>query len=196
MALYRHVLSGTFPGEQWSVRIHSVGSGSLTAAQTAWETAVGDLWDDWAPLICADVSATEASTAALDEATGLQLTKTSSPLALPGTNAGDCLPFQCAPVVSFRTAVATRAGRGRIYAPSLGVDQQAGGTLISSAQTALLNGAVAMFAALTGGGFTGSLYSYTTHAETSITSVDVGNVIDTQRRRRNKLVETRVSANV
>ena len=60
MALYRHVLSGTFPGEQWSVRIHSVGSGSLTAAQTAWETAVGDLWDEWAPLICADVSATEA----------------------------------------------------------------------------------------------------------------------------------------
>lgn len=196
MALYRHRLIGAFPGEQWSIGMHSVGAGSLAAAQTAWETAVNDLWTDWAPLLCTDVTAIEASTAALDEATGLQLTKTSGTLALAGTNVTDCLPFQCAPVVSFRTNVATRAGRGRIYAPSLGVDQQAGGTLIAGAQTALLNGAVAMITALSGGGFSASLFSQTTKAQTTITSVDVGNVIDTQRRRRNKLVETRVSANV
>lgn len=196
MALYRHRLIGTFPGEQWSIGMHSVGVGDLTAAQTAWTTAVNALWADWDTLLCTDVEAIEASTAALSETTGLQLTKTSGTLALAGTNATACLPFQCAPVVSFRTAVATRAGRGRLYAPSLGVDQQAGGTLIAGAQTALLNGAVAMINGLSGGGFTASLFSQTTKAQTTITSVDVGNIIDTQRRRRNQLIETRVSANV
>lgn len=39
----------------------------------------------------------------------------------PGTGAADALPNQCAVCVSFRTANASRSGRGRIYWPATGV---------------------------------------------------------------------------
>lgn len=68
--------------------------------------------------------------------------------------------------------------------------------MTGAAQTALLNGGVAMINALTAAGLDTVLYGRTSHAIQSVTRVDVGDVIDTQRRRRNKLPEARVSANV
>lgn len=196
MALFRHTVSGTFPGEVWSFGIHTTGTITVTAAEAAWANAFDAFWDDVAPLVANEVTATETSTAELDQPTGKQLTRLSTPSSAVGTNVGESLPFQCAPVVSLRTALATRAGRGRFYAPSLAVDQVAAGKMVSLAQTGLLNGAVAMVTALTAAGLTTVLYSRTTHLTQEVTRVDVGDVIDTQRRRRNKLIEARVSANV
>lgn len=196
MALFRHTVSGTFPGETWSFGLHTLGNITVSAAETAWSNAVQAFWDDVTLLIAGDVAVTETTTAELDQPTGKQLTRVASPSSLVGTNAGESLPFQCAPVVSLRTALATRAGRGRFYAPSLAVDQVAAGKMVSLAQTGLLNGGVAMVQALTAAGLTTVLYSRTTHNTQEVTSVDVGDVIDTQRRRRNKLTEARVSANV
>lgn len=197
MALFRHTVKGVFPGEQWTFGIHTLGSVSVAAAQSAWVNAVAAFWStEVAATMCTDVEIQAVSTAELNQATGKQLTRLETPVSHPGTNATACLPFQCAPVVSLRTALATRAGRGRFYAPSLAVDQQAGGKMIATAQTALRDGAVAMFGVLTGAGLDGVLYSRTTFQTQTLTSVDVGDVIDTQRRRRNKLIENRISANI
>lgn len=197
MALFRHTVKGVFPSEQWTFGIHTTGSITVAAAQSAWVSAVDAFWStELAAVYCDDVVIQAVSTAELNQPTGSQITRLETPVSHPGTNANPCLPFQCAPVVSLRTALATKAGRGRFYAPSPAVDQQAAGRLITTAQTALLNSTAAMFAALTGAGLTGVLYSRTAHTTQVITSTDVGDVIDTQRRRRNKLIENRISANV
>ena len=196
MALFKHELRGAFPGEAWSFGVHTLGNITVSAAETAWATATDAFWDATTTLFAPEVTAVATSTAELDQATGKQLTRVETPSSLAGTAATESLPFQCAAAVSWRTALATRAGRGRFYAPSLAVAFVADGRMTSAAQTALLTGAQGMATALSGAGLSLVLYSRTTHATQVITSVDVGDVIDTQRRRRNKLVESRVSANL
>jgi len=194
MALYRHVLQGTYPGEVWTFGVHSEGSISLAAAQTAWANGVtafasvaylGDL--------CTDVQFLEITTAELDAGTGGQLSKVADPRSEAGTNVSGCLPFQCAPVVSLRTAMATRSGRGRFYAPSPAVDVQDGGRLTPTAQGNLADAAEGLLGGLTAASLQPVLLNRTSLDTTPITSLDVGDVIDTQRRRRNKLVEGRTS---
>lgn len=197
MALYRHVLNGTFPGEVWSFGLHTNGAPSLSAAQTAWVDAVTAFWSTaFAGIVAADVAAVQATTAELDQATGKQISKVENGVTLVGASTAEPLPFQCAPVVSFRTNLATRAGRGRIYAPSLAVDQVAGGRLNATAQGVLADSAAAMLTTLSGAALSPVLYSRTTKGIQAIVRLDVGDVIDTQRRRRNKLIEARVSRNV
>lgn len=194
MALYRHQLLGTYPGEIWTFGLHTEGSISLAAAQSAWASAItafasaaylGDL--------CSDVAFTEITTAELDPVTGGQLQKASDPRSEVGTSAAACLPFQVSPVVSLRTAQANRGGRGRFYAPSPAVDTQAGGRMTTASQTNLADSAAAMMSALTGAALTPVLLNRTSMATTPLTSLDVGDVLDTQRRRRNKLIEARTS---
>lgn len=196
MALFKHTLQGTFTGEVWSFGLHTTGSLTVSAAETAWATAVGGFWAATDSIFAAEVAATATTTAELDQATGKQLTRVETGSSLVGTATTASLPYQCAPAVSLRTNLATRAGRGRFYAPSLAVEFVAAGKMTSIAQTALLDGAVDMLNSLTASGLTAVLYGRTTHATQEVTRVDVGDVIDTQRRRRNKLVESRVSANV
>lgn len=194
MALYRHQLIGTYPGEIWQFGLHSDGALSLAAAQSAWMSAVTDFLSvAYLGDLCADVAFTEATTAELDPATGLQLTKASDPRSEVGTSTAACLPFQVTPVVSLRTAVANRSGRGRFYAPSPAVDTQAGGRMTAGSQGNLADSAAAMLTSLDGAGLQPVLFSRTTFNTTPITSLDVGDVLDTQRRRRNQLIETRTS---
>lgn len=196
MALFKHTLHGTFPGEIWSFGVHTLGNVTVAAAEAAWANASDAFWDQAGLLFANEITVSSTSTAELDQATGRQLTRVETPSSLAGTAATESLPFQCAPAVSLRTALATRSGRGRFYAPSLAVEFVAAGKMTAAARTALLNGTVGMATALTGAGLTLVLYGRTSHATQEVTSVDVGDVIDTQRRRRNKLVEDRISANV
>lgn len=194
MALYRHSISGTFPGEQWSYGFHSEGNLSVTAAQSALMTGISNLYaGDYAATLCTDVVATLARTVELDQQTGRQLTGADDVLNLPGTSTATCLPFQCAPVVSLRTQFLNRAGRGRFYAPSLAVDQVDAGRMTVAAQTALADGFLALLSGITDGGNRVVIYHRGTRTVDTVVNLDVGDVIDTQRRRRNKLVETRLS---
>jgi len=193
VALYRHRCIGTYTGESWTFGIHSEGNISLAAAQTAWASGIGAFFTAAAATMCTDVQAVEATTVELDPTTGKQLTGTSDPRNDAGTNVGQCLPFQCAPVVSLRTATLSRAGRGRFYAPSLAVDQVAAGRMIAAAQTALADGAEDMLQSLITAGNQIVIYHRAAGTTTPVISLDVGDVIDTQRRRRNKLIEARTS---
>lgn len=194
MALYRHRLIGIYPGETWSFGVHSQGNLSLAAAQAAWTAGIAALFTAvYAATLSTDVEAVEASTVELDPATGNQLSGTTDPRNDAGTSSSESMPYQCAPVVSFRTALMSRSGRGRIYAPSLAVNQIANGRMIPAAQAALADGALGMLQALDNAGQAPVIYHRAAGNTTPITSLDVGDVIDTQRRRRNKLVEARTS---
>lgn len=194
MALYKLIAAGTFPGESWTFGVHATGTLPIDTAADAWASASGDpFWVAMAPYICTDVEMNRATVVTLDEATGAQLQRRDRDVTRPGTSAAACLPFQVTPVVSLRSDDASRRGRGRFYVPSLAVDAQDGGRLTPAVQTELATAAAGMLLGLQAAGLTPVLLSRDTMATREITSVDVGDVMDTQRRRRNALIETRVS---
>lgn len=193
MALYRHRLEGTFPGETWSFGLYTDSNLSLTAMHSQWSTGITNFWATASALFCEDVVATRATTVELDPATGGQLTGAESARSDAGTSTAECLPFQCAPVVTLRTDILSRAGRGRFYAPSLAVDAVAGGRMTTAARDTLADAAEDLVQGLTAAGGTLVIYHRGSGTTTPVTSLDVGDVIDTQRRRRNKLVEARTS---
>lgn len=194
MALYRHRLLGTFTGEEWSFGVYSSGSASLAAAQTAWAAGVTAFASTaYLLTLATTVHFTEITTVEIDPSTGKQLTGTTDPRSEVGTAATTSLPYQCSPAVSFRTATLSRAGRGRIYAPSPAVVAVLDGRLTTAAAGTLADSAAAMLGELDSAGLQPVIYHRAAHSTTPIISIDVGNVIDTQRRRRNKLVEVRTS---
>jgi hypothetical protein len=126
-----------------------------------------------------------------------------------GNGSSDILPPQIAIVASHRTAQTGRRGQGRQYRPA--VDQNsvtAGGRLSSAAQAATVASHVAALesAKLTIADATVVRPAVITNTGTAaapdlsryavINSVRVGDVLDTQRRRRNKLVETYVETSL
>ena len=129
----------------------------------------------------------------IDPATGKQLTGAEDTRTDAGTSTATCLPFQCAPVVTLRTATLSRAGRGRFYAPSLAVDQVSAGRMLTTARDTLADAAEDLVQGLTSAGGNLVIYHRGSGSTTLVTSLDVGDVIDTQRRRRNKLIESRTS---
>ena len=200
MTVYTNVVSGTFPGETWSFTIHTEGTGSLTSANSAavafWDLLWGGVAtpaDSIKQLIPTTVTSVQVSTASLDALTGKQVARVITPDAKAGTNANGPLPPQCAVAVSLRTASATRSGRGRFYLPVYGTNEAVAGVLDSTAQTQTATAAQKALQSLVAAGFTPVIYHRGPKSTTAITTVDVGNVFDTQRRRRDKLIETRVS---
>lgn len=120
---------------------------------------------------------------------------------VPGGRSGDMLPPQTAIVGSWRTRRPGPKGRGRIYLPATtesGTDSDGRmqGTMQGDAADALqaFLEALTVETAFPTGSHVRPIVTgdpWTQYAV--ITSLDVGNIFDTQRRRRRSLVETRTS---
>jgi hypothetical protein len=122
-----------------------------------------------------------------------------------GTSGGGILPLQVSSCASWQTQRLGRRGRGRIYLPALAKDSYGDhGRLTSTAIGDIKDGAVALLGGLaytgTGGGFSVHVRPIVTgdpYTEYGIiTEVKVGDVPDTQRRRRRNLEETYSTASV
>lgn len=110
-------------------------------------------------------------------------------------------PPQTAMVASLRTASATAAGRGRLYWPALGtaIDattlRLASGAAqvvandVASYLTQIANQAKASLTPVSLVQFGVSVYSPTKSSLTPVTNIRVGDVLDTQRRRRDAMPE-------
>lgn len=195
MALYRHVAIGVFPGESWSFTLHTLGSADLATAQTTWSDAITALWTGKLDaLVATDVELTEVTTASMDQATGKQISRLSDDVSLPGVAATATLPPQNAVAVSWRSDTATRAGRGRLYLPPFATGALAAGRLSGASVTDVVAAVKAMADVIVGAALQPVLYSRTKFTTTAITKFDVGDVVDTQRRRRDKLIEVRTSS--
>ena len=153
MPNYLHTASGTLASSfSWSITAKSVSPGTEAATETAW--AAG-----WAACFgltafkaeyAANVELTETSTSTAT-AMWKQSTITRTTHALPGT-ATQSLPYQTGFVVSLRTALATKFGRGRWFMPPTAVTSlDTGGFILSAAAAAnLVLGLNAAFAAWAG----------------------------------------------
>lgn len=200
MAIYRITYTGTLPGESFAFGVHVDGSGGdSTGAQAAAAVAMGDFWNDGTDgikgLFSTDIEIVGCHAAELDGLTGKQIDAAEGTLALTGTSVADMLPHEVAVAVTLRGAAPVRKNRGRFYLPPPAVSTITNGRLSSATYTLIANGAALFVNTLQGAGFTPVVY----HADktgTPVVLVGCGDVPDSQRRRRNKLIEVRVEVGV
>ena len=199
MPLYKHRFIGTLAaGDQFSYQWYANEVRDIDtshAAAVAWNQ---DLWNGasagngYKDHVTPGATMTSVVTAQITPATGRQTLRRESETLIPGVAAGNASPADVALCVSLRTALATRAGRGRFYLP-----QPAVGNITSTGRVsadligdlmASLNGA---WTAYNTGIDRPVIYSPTFRTITNITGFDVGDLWDTQRRRENKVTEVR-----
>lgn len=202
MPNYLHSAGGTLEGGfPWSITMTSTSTESESAAQTTWDDGVVAMWGNAAfnalMPIGTVLTYTETSTA---NASFKQTTKTTTTHNTPGT-ATVGLPFQVAEVVTWRTAQATKWGRGRWFLPTIGSAALAtsGFVLSTTAQddiVAAVNAGLAVWVASLNFQILhrkNTLTGPTANTLTPISGGDVSNKLVIQRRRADKYVPTRVA---
>jgi hypothetical protein len=116
-----------------------------------------------------------------------------------GTGAANGAPCQIALVLTLRTALATRSGRGRIYLPTRNIiTVGSSGHLSSAANLNTVCDKLRDYCrSVATGGIVHVVVVSQTHSFTNpVTSISADDIPDTQRRRRNKLVGTVHTATV
>lgn len=135
--------------------------------------------------------------------TGQPATVSAVSLGAPVAGSGACTkPPQCALVVSLLTGRPGRSYRGRFYWPAITQAMTASGKWGGTSTTTLANAFKALLLESVAGVGTGEqamrvvVASAATGDLTAVSSVRVGDVVDTQRRRRDKMVETYASVTI
>ena len=176
-----------------SLTIDSSHGNAITWAETLWNGQ--DTLPGYATLCSADVSIQRITTGEISPDTGQQQTLRESNVNIPGTSESNALPADVAIVVSLRSPVANRTGRGRFYLPQPTTDAlTAVGRLDETAQDTIVDALLAAWTQANAAGENPVIYSRTQRATREINSFNVGDLFDTQRRRENALTENRVSA--
>jgi len=135
------------------------------------------------------------TTVTIDQTTGKQLARADTSQVIVGTAAFTSMPADVALCVSVRSDLPQRRGRGRFYMPQPSTAEATTGGRV---QVDLVNDLMASLTAAWSAYNTASdrpvLYSRTDRLLRNIVSFNVGDLFDTQRRRENKVLETRVQA--
>lgn len=202
MPLYQHRFIGILAsGDQFSfswwsdnsLTIDSSHGNAITWAETLWNGQ--DTLPGYATLCSANVSIQRITTGEISPLTGQQQTLRESNVDIAGTSEANALPADVAIVVSLRSPVANRTGRGRFYLPQPTTNAlTAVGRLDETAQSTIVDALTAAWTQANAAGENPVIYSRTQRATREITSFNVGDLFDTQRRRENALTENRVSA--
>lgn len=201
MPLYQHRFQGhnaagdIFVFSWWADSLRT--TADANAAAVAW---LNELWDPaGAPLglgslVVAGVGVDRVSTGRIAVLTGLQDQLVEAPVALVGSAAGSSLPPDVATVVSLRTGLANRRGRGRFYLPALAASSlTATGKLAAASITTLSTALTAAWGPYTTATDVVVVYSRASRSTSTVTTFNIGDLFDTQRRRDNKIVEIRTS---
>lgn len=204
MAFYLASVNGLLnSAAPWSMTAVLSSAGAEGAVATAFDTAIRACFTNatLAPYIPTSVEITETSVSTAS-ATFRQTTKTTHTATTAGTGTDAALPFGACEIITWRTANATRWGRGRWYFPPLGFNalSASGFEILAAAQTALQDGMNAYWASV------GSAYTHvilhkkatkgaTRAAYTTdpVTAADIPSTFAQQRRRGDKIVPSRIS---
>lgn len=186
----------------WTSTLHSNGSAALATVHAAWSALItgfisstlGAMWPN-------EVSATSVQTDQLDGNGLHNVAQVSSTISAVGTGTGGTLSPRTALVIGLRTAVPTKAGRGRMFWPAPDVTHLLGTGNLNSTDAATLSAAFAArlitFKATSQpvilhrghdarvvGGVPEPLVPSTSD---NITTVSIGVILGTQRRRTNRV---------
>ena len=204
MAIYRCRIRGHSSSIlEWSWGLHvSSATGNAAVLSAAVADAFSAYWDGVpagtnAVKTLYDI-ATVADDVVVDELDSAQVHNVQqgiTTLVLAGTGSGEPLPPNVAVVMSKTSDLPTRSGRGRSYAPPPTVDSMNSGRMASASVTIFANAWKNFMTSLStaaGGAYEPVIAhpSFVPGPFTPFNQVRVGDVFDTQRRRRSKLKET------
>jgi hypothetical protein len=212
--LFRCNINATTPGEV-VVNTVWVQSDALAAGITPQRVA-DKVRDKWAEMVTAGIGAGASSPLAPYFANGTRFTSvtayrvnalgkaTDQAEAVFGAAAKGvgsmALPPQCAIVTTLLTGAPGRSARGRLFLGGLSTFLTEEGRVTAQAQAVLANNMAGFYIAVrdqTGGDdFRPVVVSPTTGQARKITRIQIGNVVDTMRSRRGKLVEGRLAVAV
>lgn len=216
MPIARVVIGGILAGAQrWSIGVNLQVAGSTTPspaqmntfAQAVYASFLSNVWSNASSGLngfassSANVDSCHAYYYPVTITSGATATGVSSGAAVAGSGVRSNPP-QSALVVSLRTALAGRKGRGRVYLPIGVMSYNTNGTIGSTLSGLATNFAafltnVSSGIALAVQGVTPIVVGLTVPTGSTITSVAIDNVMDTQRRRRDKIAASAtVTANV
>lgn len=180
-------------GEHWSTGVHVSGSGSASDVVSAATTAAAALWTDVGGAYPTATTLDLVTVYELDDSTGKAVSRDEATLTHAGTDVGKPMPQEVAVVASLRTSAVGPKGRGRLYLPGPSATAlTTSGRLDSTVQGNFATGVAGMLSSLLGAAFTPILFT-PGQPNRPIGVIDIGDVFDSQRRRRDKLVESRVA---
>ena len=195
MALYKCVAHGVQPnGGTWSFSQFCNSALSLSAAASAWDTAVGAYWSAAAAHHAPGVNLVSTTVYTIDPATGEATAVQTTGHAAAGTGATAQLPPGVAVVVSKETVQPGRDGRGRFFLPPLVAGDLSGVFILAATVTALVAAVKAMYDSLVGASMTPVLYGFRSHIIFNLSGFHIDNKWDQQSNRQNKIIATRTSS--
>jgi len=207
--LCQNVITWTLPGGdigQTSMWTKFTGTPTAAQALARFQTNVVDtVWPSGAggvkalhPTGCV---LSNVQTRTINLGSGAVISTAAAAYTRAGTAGGNSLPAEVSVVMSLRTALAGASYRGRMYLPMPSTSSSSSaGRLVSGDQTTMVtqwsNAIIAMNADVSFGTCDVVIRSRKNASEEVVTSIDIGDVFDAQRRRRNALTESRTSAAV
>lgn len=201
MPLYQHRFLGhTADGDNWMYSWWATSNRNLVDAQAAAVAWNATLWagatagNGLEDHVTAQVGNDSVTTVTVDVLTGLQSARVDTAQAIVGVAAGNALPADVALVVSCRTGLANRRGRGRFYLPQPAASQlTVNGRVLADFITDVSASLQAAWDTYNTATDIPVVYSRTGKFTTPMTSFDIGNLYDTQRGRESSQVEARTS---
>lgn|SRR2546425_155965 len=199
MTLYQHRFTGSLAaGDQFNYSWWANSTRSLASAQAAAVTWNALLWNGVSvgqglkDHVNNGVFMQTVTTVTVDQLTGKSLARVDTGQIIIGTAAFTAMPADVALVVSLRTDLPQRSGRGRFYLPQ---PSTAESTAAGRVQTSFIGDLMAALTAAWAGYNTAVdrpvIYGRTSRGIRNIVSFNIGDLFDTQRRRENKVTETR-----
>lgn len=195
MALYQLQYQGsTAAGETWNFSWWGSALETIDSMSTIAQDWISTFWTGgYDAFVTPDVTVDAVNVREIVAGTGGQVRLREAALSLAGVSASPALPGDVAIVVSLRTDLANRRGRGRFYLPqpaenAVGDEGRIDGaavTAILSALQSAWNGTASSVDTV--------VYSRTNRTFENVVTYNIGDLFDTQRRRENKLLENRTS---
>ncbi len=191
MTFFRHRAIGPgSAGDVWVTTLHSEGAGLIDAAHAAWEAIWSAFWvGTYGPLVTPQQQITQLVTDQLDPLSGKNVVQQQSAPHYVGTGAGKTVSPRSCLILSFFSALPTRAGRGRMFLPSPDSTHYAAtGEFVDGLNQTIADAwKTAMFGQFDAQGMHPVIYHRSTKTGTNITGVKVGTVAGTMRSRTNKV---------
>jgi len=205
MTHWRATASGTLPAGDIFVtgfQIFRISGGTTGGLLTAWQTAFELFWngtgasDDYKSLCKTTLEVTQLTVTQVGD-DNKNIDQAIATVALAGTATDDSMPGSTCPVLSLRTANASKRGRGRCFLPCLTETSNAGnGRIVSASQTQIATAGQAMVQSLNGASYEVVVWHQDLLTGDPVTSIDVADLFRQQRRRQNRDTVTRVRMSV